>query len=222
MLRALIGSQGTIGSTLLDHMAFDRVFNSDDIGTLENYQFDQIVVAAPSGNRLAINRGTTADSEDVWSIITAIKRSCPRHVVLISSVDAITAPKTYYGNNRARLEYYLAESAPTSILRLSTLIGTHIKKNVLHDIKHNLFLDKIDSGAQTQWCLLDDLSKLISEAQPQDVRNIVSEPIAHSEILARYRPGFQALISTDSVRYNQQPYYYTRQEIFAAMDRYML
>ena len=223
MFRALIGSQGTVGSTLLDHMAFDHVFNSDNIGTLENYDFDQVVVAAPSGNRLAINRGATNDSEDVWDIITAVKRARPAHVVLIGSVDAVTAPKTHYGNNRARLEYYLAESVPTTVLRLSTLIGSHIKKNVLHDIKYNLFLDKIDAGAEIQWCVINDLPRFIDQAQPRDVRNIVSEPIANWEILQRYRPELvPAEIPHSTVRYNQQPYCYSKQQIFAAMDEYML
>lgn len=222
MLRALIGSQGTIGSTLLDHMAFDHVFNSDNIEQLAHWDFDQVVIAAPSGNRLAINNGVTTDSKDIETIIHSVQSARPRHTVILSSVDAVTAPQSLYGHNRAALEHWLMESVPTSVLRLSTLIGPRIKKNVLYDIKHGQFLNYIDSGAETQWCILADLPELIAQAQPWSVRNIVSEPIAHREILARYRPTAQPEICTDRVRYNQQPYCYTRQQIFAAMDQYML
>lgn len=222
MLRALIGSRGTVGSSLLDSMTFDHVFNSDNIQDLVHWQFDQVVIAAPSGNRLAINRGHTTDSKDVETIIQCVQRARPRHTVILSSVDSVTATQTLYGHNRAALEHWLLESVPAAVLRLSTLIGPRIKKNVLYDIKHGQFLDQIDGGAETQWCILADLPELIAQAEPWTVRNIVSEPIAHSEIMARYCPEQLVTTHTDRVRYNQQPYCYTRQEIFAAMDQYML
>lgn len=222
MLRALIGSHGTIGSTLLDHMTFDCVFNSNNIKRLCNFEFDQVVVAAPSGNRLAVNRGNTSDVQDVQNIVSAIKTARPTHVVLISSVDAVANTNSHYGLNRVMLENSLSQLVPTSIIRLSTLIGPRIKKNVLYDIKHNLFLDSIDGGAKTQWCLLADLSSIITQACAGDVHNIVSEPISHNEILARYRPNLHASVETDKIYYNQQPYYYTREQIFAAMDDYIL
>lgn len=221
MLRALIGSQGTIGSTLLDHMQVDHVFNSDNINTLDQYQFDQIIVAAPSGNRLAINRGTTNDSQDVQVVCGAIARARPAHVVLIGSVDAVTAPDTQYGRNRADLERWISDSAPTSILRLSTLIGSRIKKNVLHDIKYNLFLDQIDAGAKIQWCILDDLPNIINQVRPGHTQDIVSEPVANWEILSRFCPEFVPVRNTTAVHYNQQPYVYTKQQIFAAMEQYL-
>lgn len=219
-MNALIGSHGVIGQTLLDQCAFDHVHNSQDIQALRQ-GLDQVVIAAPSGQRLKINQGQQPDRENCSQIVQAVVTARPRHVVLISSVDAVTAPHTEYGQNRLWMERQLTEQLPVSVIRLSTLIGSRIRKNILFDIKHREFLDQADGNAWLQWCLLDDLSERIHSAVPGTVQDLVSEPVQNSQILSRYVPDLVFQCRPCSAYYNQQPYVYTREEIFQAMDRYM-
>ena len=223
MLRALIGSNGTIGASILDNITVDRVYNSDNLEDIAGHSFDRVIVAAPSGNRLAVNRGQVQDLEQCERIVAALATCAIKELVLIGSVDAVTAPNTEYGSNRAWLEQHLANQHNLYTLRLCTLIGKRIKKNMLYDIKHGLFLEKIDAGAVLQWCILDDVPAQIERviAQGPGSVNIVSEPIANRTVLQRFCPELVPDIDTESVRYNQQPYVYNQTQIFMAMEQYL-
>jgi hypothetical protein len=222
-MQALIGSNGTIGQSLLDNMHFDAVFNSDNLDLITGQEFDLVVCAAPSGNRLAINRAQTQDFQDCVVIARTLAKCNIKQLVLISSVDAETAPDSLYGRNRAWLEYELTQIHSTHILRLSTLIGTRIKKNVLFDLKHGLFLNSIDRDAELQWCVLNDLPQQvdISLNGTAGTRNIVSEPIKNSEIIDRFFPHLTTEQTHSTIRYNQQPYVYTKHQVFSAMEQYL-
>ena len=220
-MNALIGSHGVVGQSLRDHMSFDLLFDSDNIAQLPGL-LDTVIVAAPSGNRLAVNQGKINDKACCDAIVSAIQHARPKHVVLLGSVDSVTAPDTEYGKNRHYLETALVNIAPTTVIRLCTLIGCRIKKNMLYDIKHRQFLNKINSNAWLQWCLLDDLPRLIDQTQPGVIVDLVSEPIQNSTVIQRYVPNLQVNSKIVSIYYNQRPYAYSQQQIFTAMDRYML
>lgn len=222
-MQALIGSNGTIGQSLLDKRHFDAVFNSDNLQKITEQAWDLVVCAAPSGNRLAINRGQTLDFQDCTMLASVLEKCSIRKLVLIGSVDAETAPNTTYGRNRVWLEQELLQIHDTHVLRLSTLIGHRIKKNVLFDLKHGLFLDSLDRDAELQWCILDDLSQQIDASLASGSRhtNIVSEPINNIEIIDRFFPHITSGSIASKVRYGQQPYVYTKQQIFAAMEQYL-
>ena len=223
MLRALIGSNGTIGASILDNITVDRVYNSDNLEDIAGHSFDRVIVAAPSGNRLAVNRGQTQDRLQCERIVAALSKCNIQELVLIGSVDAVTAHNTEYGSNRAWLEQHLANVHNLHTLRLCTLIGKRIKKNVLYDLKHGLFLEKIDAGAVLQWCILDDVPAQIErviQQGPSSV-NIVSEPIANAAVMQCFFPDIPHSINDISVRYDQRPYTYTQDQIFAAMEEYL-
>jgi len=222
-MQALIGSNGTIGQSLLDNMSFDAVFNSDNLQKITEIKWDLVVCAAPSGNRLAINRGQTQDIKDCEAIVDILSRCQTKKLLLIGSVDAETAPDSIYGRNRAWLEKELSKIHTTHILRLSTLIGKRIKKNMLFDLKHGLFLDSLDRDAELQWCILDDLPQHMEaclKAAP-GITSIVSEPINNAQVIARFFPDITSGYSTSTVRYDQRPYVYTQQQIMQAMERYL-
>jgi hypothetical protein len=221
MTSALIGSHGVIGQSLLDHMKFDLLFNRDNVETLLDYKIDQLVIAAPSGARLAINKNGTQDHTDVQQIVFTISQCNIEQIVLFGSVDSVTAPDTPYGNNRQQLESGLTQHGNVTVYRLPTLIGPRIKKNMLFDLKHNQFLDQIDAGARLQWCILSDLAQLVQQARPGQIQNIVSEPIQNKEILQRFRPDVAVHSRPVSLSYNQQPWTYDRETIFQAMEDYL-
>lgn len=222
-MQALIGSNGTIGQSLLDNMQFDAVFNSDNLEKITEHEWDLVVCAAPSGNRLAINRGQILDFQDCVLLARTLGRCTIKKLVLIGSVDAETAPDSIYGRNRAWLEQELANSHETYTLRLSTLIGSRIKKNVLFDLKHGLFLESLDRDAELQWCILDDVPQQIdiSLAGSPGIRSIVSEPINNTDIIDRFFSDVTSGRTSSTVRYNQQPYVYTKEHIFSAMEQYL-
>lgn len=221
---ALIGSQGTVGHSILDQISVDAVFNSDNITDLSGQSYNTVYIAAPSGNRLAINRQQGNDEQDFQQIQTALAAADVKQVIFISSVDAVTAPDSRYGRNRANMETWIRNNyADYYIIRLSTLVGKHIKKNVLFDLKHNIFIDRIDFSAVIQWCILDTLRDQIELAQANKQREIdlVSQPIANWEIVQKFFPTIYKETTGSTVFYDQHPYRYTRRQIFAAMENYL-
>ena len=154
---------------------------------------------------------------------TTTRRRCRSCAARSLRTDAETAPGSLYGRNRAWLENELSKAHPTHVLRLSTLVGTRIKKNVLFDLKHGLFLDSIDRSAELQWCILNDLPHQIdiSLASAPGSRNIVSEPIKNVDIINCFFAHITTGKDSGAVRYNQQPYVYTQAQIFSAMEQYL-
>lgn len=222
--KALIGSQGTVGHSLLDQIKFDAVFNSDNIQDLKNQQFDVVYIAAPSGNRLAVNRNQGHDEQDFFEIQSALQSADVCRVVLLSTVDAVVAAHSRYGRNRANMETWLKNNySDYYIVRLSTLIGAHIKKNVLFDLKHQIYLDQIDFTATIQWCLLDTLAEQIDLAMANNQReiNLVSQPIANWQLAREFFSDIPVTPGSSTVYYDQKPYYYTAKQIFSAIRQYL-
>jgi|688.fasta_scaffold65895_4 hypothetical protein len=219
-MKALIGT-GTVGQSLLRYVKFDSVFKSENLEQLSTQRFDTVVVAAPSGNRLAINQDGTHDLHCVNQIVRAVQRSECKQVILFSSVDAVVCPDSLYGRNRRHMEQQLSQMCDSTIYRLSGLVGSDIKKNLLYDIKHQQYLQEVDAAAWNQWCLLDDLHALIDDPVPGKIQNLVSEPIQNSELLMHFCSGLKLNYTKTSTNYNLSPWIYTRQQIFDAMQRYL-
>lgn len=220
-MNALIGHTGVIGQSLLDAMHFDLVFNSSNIDQLCEHSIDMLVVAAPTGNRRAVNLGLINDTDAIDCIVNNVIRAQPRLTVVIGSVDAVLAPNSKYGASRLRLEQQLSNRVPCGIIRLPTLCGQQIVKNILYDIKHRQFLDQVDAGAWLQWCVLSDLAQHVDRCDQHQVINLVSEPIQNKDILTRFAPDVVQRFLPVSAYYNQRPWVYSQDEIFAAMELYL-
>lgn len=220
MTQGLIGSNGVIGKALLSQISVEHTFNHRTIRQISNLEFDRLIIAAPSGNRRLINSGLIDDYSSVVEIVESVKLSKPKSIVLISSVDSIVNPTTIYGRNRLLLEETICNIAPTSILRLSSLIGHNIQKNVLFDIKHNKFLEFIHPDTTLQWCILDDLAELVNNSSAGQMLNIVSEPISNREVFEYF--GISGGSNTvKPMNYNVTPYMYNKHQIFSAMEQYL-
>lgn len=221
MIQALVGSRGVIGQIIVNCMPVNYNFNSDNIDTMGQYDIGTLIVAAPSGNRLSINQDCAQDTVNIRQIIDAVNVARPEHIILISSIDSVVQRQTPYGQNRYILEQSLSEITATTILRLSTLIGSTIQKNILYDIKHKQFLECINPNAYLQWCLLDDLPRLISSTPQGQTLDVVSEPIKNQDIIDQFCPGVRSSKQNIDMFYNQQPYIYSRAQIFSAMSTYL-
>lgn len=219
-MKVLIGSRGTIGRTLLDQTEFDKHYNSDNIELMRGGHYDLVVCAAPSGSRLLINRDSKADIASVEQLESVLSTCTINKLILCSTVDAINAPNTPYGANRLRLEKFLSNNFDTSIFRLSSLIGKHIKKNCLYDMAHNVYIEKINPMLVIQWYPLDRLWQDIEANWNSKEINLVSEPIKTQEIADCFF-DFVFPSYPESDYPDLQPYVVSREEIFTAIERYL-
>jgi hypothetical protein len=188
---ALIGKSGLIGGVLKSSQTFDAEFNSSDIVNIQGQHFDTVYCAAPSGNRLLATRYPEQDTHSVHSLIENLKTITANRFVLISSVDVVHAPESVYGHSRRQLEKFVKTKFTNHhVIRLCTLIHHNIKKNILYDLKHRLYLDKINGDEVRQYYPLSRLTEDINVIIDNNIQeiNLVSEPIQNRMIVDRFFP----------------------------------
>ena len=217
---AVIG-RGLVAQQVIDLVKPDAVFTSKNILELSNTAWDTIYCAAPSGNRIWAQQNPNVDKSSVWQIIDECAFTKFRRFVLFSTVDTQVKPNSTYGHNRLQLENWVKTLPDGSIVRLPSLIHSTITKNMLYDIKHNCWLDKINPNNQLQWFDLSLLKDWITTSECEI--NLCSEPILAQDILAEFAPTVTEQL--DYTRkgdvYDLQPYSYTREEIFASIRDYL-
>jgi len=224
MTSTLIGHTGMIGQTLLDQHKFDLCYNSSNIDSFNNCAHDLVVCSAPSGNRLLINADSADDNFNLGKLMKVLASSSIKKFVLISSIDAINFPTTPYGNNRLRFENFIKAYIPGSqIVRLSSLVGKHIKKNMLYDLKHRVYLEHVNPTAKLQWYNLENLWKDIETITGSSVQthNFVSEHIVNQEIITKFFPMCQVGPAKETTYRDIQPHWIDKQQIFSAMEKYL-
>lgn len=220
---AIIGN-GLIGKRLQKFIKHNWVFDSKNINTMPNYDIDTVYIAAPSSNRVWVTQNPEPDWDSVELLKLNLLKTAPRRVVLISTCDTQVSPDTAYGKHRLGLEKLVREFFHYyTILRLPSLIGNDITKNIIYDIKNSTpWIDKINVGVKQQWYILDDLEEDINRAleNSQSVTNLVSEPVLNKEITDQFSNLKEKVVNIDKV-YNLRPYKYTKDEIFTAIKGYL-
>lgn len=217
----LIG-YGLIGRRLQTFLPVDHIFTSKNIETLNNYHFDLLYCAAPSGNRIWVEQNPIQDTEACNQLITQLSLVKNTKLILISTGDTQVRPTTVYGRNRLKLENYVKDNFKEyHIVRLPSLIGFDITKNMLYDIKHNTpWIDKINADAWLQWYPLDHLEQdLINLTQSE--YNLCSEPIQGWEIINKFTPTLNLNSQSTDLRYDLKPYSVSKQEVFDAIQEYL-
>ena len=227
---ALIGKTGLVGGVLKSSITFDLEYNSSNINDIQGQHFDNLYCAAPSGNRLLASKYPEQDTYNVYSLIENLKTITANRFILISSVDVVHAPESVYGNSRGQLEKFVkTQFSNHHVIRLCTLIHPNIKKNILYDLKHSLYLDKINGKEVRQYYplhrLIDDIDTVIDH-NIQDI-NFVSEPIENQTIIDRFFPSVRAN-STSCKPYNlsceKAPfgyYNFTKSQTFDYVEQYL-
>jgi hypothetical protein len=220
---AIVG-EGLIGKRLAKFVNPTHTFNSKTLLDLPMNDYDTVYVAAPGSNRIWVKENPDADTASTEILIRCLLTTKTKRVVLISTCDTQVNPDTVYGANRLKIEnlvkswyhYY-------HIVRLPSLIGNDITKNIIYDIKNKTpWVDKINLGTTQQWYVLDDLEQDLTDimsSTDMTVTNLVSEPISNRDIVAEfYKPSDELMIGT---KYNLMPYKYTKEEIVEAIRLYM-
>lgn len=217
----LIGN-GLIGRRLQTFLSVDCVFTKANISALANYQFDSIYCAAPSGNRIWADQNPVQDTEQCDQLIANLITVTAPKIVLISTGDTQVRPDTVYGHNRLRLENFVKNNFKQHhIVRLPSLIGNDITKNMLYDIKHQTpWLDKINADAWLQWYPLSRLQRDLTSLVAKEY-NLCSGPIQGWEIINEFAPDLNLTAHLTDLKYDLKPYTVTKQEVFDAIREYL-
>lgn len=217
-MQALIGT-GVIGSILQQSIKFDHVFNSQNINTINNYKFDTIYCAAPSSDRLLANKNPTTDLDNIKRLATALTNT-DAQVILISTIDVVVK-NSPYAENRKFLEEQVMSLSNYKIIRLPSLVGSSIKKNILYDIKHNQYIDSINALDLCQWYPLVNLADDLKSLTNNSITNLVSEPIVNQRILEQFSPEKLPLVKNKNENnYDVRPYLYESDDIMNHMKEY--
>ena len=220
---AIVGSNGLVGNYLKQVINYTHEFNSYNISDITKQSFTKVFVAAPSGNRLEANANKEKDFENISRLFENLRKTSIDQIVLLGTVDSVLRNNFPYGHNRLWLEeqilHYFDEAY---VLRLGALVHKNIKKNILYDLKHKLYLDKINVNNCLQWYDLNNLDADINNAIKNKIQitNLVSEPIGNQEIIEKFFSNLK-LNGQHSAKVSLYPYMYTKQQIFDSITRYL-
>jgi len=220
-MMGLIGN-GLIGRRLRAFLSIDHIFTQTNVSSLTNYQFGTVYCAAPSGNRIWADQNPAEDTESCRQLIQHLELIKDTKLILISTGDTQVRPDTVYGRNRLKIENYIKNNFKEyHIVRLPSLIGSDITKNMLYDIKHQTpWIEKINADAWLQWYPLDRLQVDFSALTELEY-NLCSEPIQGWEIINKFAPNLKLSPQDTNLRYDLKPYSVTKQEVFAAIEEYL-
>lgn len=195
----LIGYTGFVGQKLLSQKKFKFLFNSKNIHKIKNKKFNYVFCAGAPGTKWIANKYPKKDLVSINVLKKNIENIKCKKFILISTVDVysnpinkseknkpITSKKNFYGKNRIDLEKFVMNNFDNFlIIRLTALVGQHLKKNILFDIKNKNQLDKINKNSVYQYYPIDNLSKDIKKLSNENnkVIHLNSEPIKVDEIL---------------------------------------
>ena len=149
---ALIGSTGFVGGNLLAQHTFSQGFNSRNIEDIRGREFDLVVSAGTPAVKWRANQDPAADWAAIQRLTSNLESVRAKHFVLISTLNVYPdsrgvneddpideAALQPYGRHRYRLERFVAERFPNSVIvRLPGIFGPGLKKNFLFDLReHN-------------------------------------------------------------------------------------
>lgn len=203
MKYSIIGS-GFVSSILQTQIDDFVIYDRNNLNELKNRSHNVIILCAPTGNRLRVSADPDKDFDDCRLIVENIEQSQFDKIVHISTVDVFQ--KNRYGQNRKWIEEQFINDLRYNIIRLPSLIHPTIKKNILYDLSHRQWLEKISLDSVIQWYPLDNLFSDIKKSINYDIRqnNLVSRPISNKELIENLEPGLAPIIKMNHV----DPMYY--------------
>ena len=204
---ALVGYSGFVGGNLNRQHRFDNLFNSKNIGEIEGKTFDLVVLSATQAKRWWANLHPQEDWEGIERLLCSLERVIAQRVVLISTIDVVPPlpdvdedfdPRGHenhpYGANRFRLEEAVRSRYPeTHVIRLPSLFGFDLKKNVIYDLLNENQLEKINPASSFQYydlaALWEHISLVMREAIP--LIHLFPAPVTSAEIIDRFFPRIE-------------------------------
>jgi nucleoside-diphosphate-sugar epimerase len=151
---AIIGYTGFIGSNLKFFFKTKYNFNTKNISFINQYQFDLVILCAPSSKMWISNKFPHDDYKKIKNIINILKKVKTRKIIFISTIEVYgknnnkneinkinKISNSAYGKNRALLEDFIKNFFRENlIIRLPVVYGKNFIKNSIYDLinKNNL------------------------------------------------------------------------------------
>ncbi len=147
-MRAIIGSNGLVGSNLVRQVDFDARFNSADIHRIGEQRFDLIVSAAPSATMWLANSQPEADYAKTMAFLDDLAKARTDRLVVLSTIavfddlgagydeaDGVFEARGAYGRHRRMIETFARERFDkVHVVRLPALFGPGLRKNFVFDM----------------------------------------------------------------------------------------
>jgi len=201
-MNAIIGHTGFVGSNLIKDMKFDYMFNTINIDRITDHEYDLVVCTGIPSLKWMANKNPEEDLSNIINLTNTLKKVKCNRLVLISTIDVfektfnnpdlVKCSKSHhpYGHNRYYVEVKLKITFgdKLTIIRLPTVFGNNLKKNVLFDLLNHKIYNKINLCDKYQWYDVRELSKDITHILGQGVSeiNLFSEPILMKEIIDEF------------------------------------
>ena len=150
----LIGYTGFVGSNLSQQTKFDKYYNSTNIKTIIGHEFGLIVCTGVNAVKWLANQQPEADAKNIEKLKICLAQTKINHLVLISTIDIYDLPievnedsipnlqqQDYYGKHRYQFEQWITKQTNIkqyTIIRLPSLFGNNLKKNLVFDIMNPL------------------------------------------------------------------------------------
>ena len=177
---------------------FDDLYNSKNIGQIENKEYNLIISAANSGVKWKVNQDPEADLENIKKFIKIIDSVRTNKFVLISTIDvypeSVNADedtivqentKNAYNSNRSYLEKFVRKRFENHlIIRIPIIYGKYFRKNFIFDLLNDHEIEKINAKAKFQIYNVKNLKKHIEICLKNNIKtiNLATEPIDVTEI----------------------------------------
>jgi nucleoside-diphosphate-sugar epimerase len=223
-MKAIIGHTGFVGSNLVNQIKFDHFYNSTNIYSINNFEYDEIFCAAPTAVKWKANKDQVNDLEKVFNLIKALDKVKTKKFFLFSTVDVYGELPFFnedhvidikeihpYGRNRYILETYIKNMFDAHIIRLPALFGNNLKKNIIFDLLNNNMVNNICLESSFQWLFLDRLKNILDFINTNNIKlfNCATEPVSNKQIVDLYFSKYKDTnFSNKSLKYNFSTKYF--------------
>lgn len=244
-MKAIIGYTGFVGSNIIDGMDFDFMFNSKNIHEIGQHDYELIVCAGIPSLKWYANKYPQKDLDNINDLITNLRNVNCEKFVLISSSDVYE--KTFdnpelikcsdshhaYGRNRYHAEKEIKKIfRDVTILRLPSVFGKNLKKNLIYDLMHKNLYEKLNLCTTLQWYDAGDMAKDIKYTLDNNISelDLFTEPITMKEIVDEFfdvDPNETYFDCNNAIRYDlkcnimSNGYWETKEQIMKKLRKFI-
>ena len=217
----LIGFTGFVGSSLVKQASFDVSFRSTNIHEIQNKSFETIVCAGAPAQKWIANKEPEADLQTIQNLIGHLKTIKCKTFILISTVDVFHSPLDVnentkvdeeglqpYGLHRRLLEKFVEKQFKNClIIRLPSLVGPGLRKNIVFDFLNNKNIEMIESRNIFQFYPMVNLWADIQTSLRNKIKliHLTAEPITVADIASKgFNFKFTQALSEPPTQYNMK------------------
>ena len=219
---SLIGYSGFVGQQLIKDYGrqIGNIYNSKNIKHLPDMYHDTIIIAAPSAVKWQANKNPKEDLAKVQKLIDALLKTSVSNVIHISTCDVFDYSKGNrnfeldqefsdqpYSKHRRMLEEAV-QTLNSHILRLPTIYGEGMKKNILFDLltKNYDYLDTVNPYNRLQWINVTYIKPIIDYVIKEDIKilNVATQPIANKDIFDLFNYRSKSLATKPDIVYDMK------------------